>query len=273
MLHPFKKLFNITGFYTFFERRFEAGYSFEGEHHHFWEVIYCLGGSAGISADDTVYYLQPGDVVIHRPYVHHTTWAEKETTQLMIFSFDINGDMPPEICGAFSCDAELREKFDSLYCRIKESGCDGKCTGFLHYLDRHPAQYQEIANLCENHLLSLRSNGMTLGKNLSKDAIAYEHIIRVMRENLSKNLSVEELASICGISSTSIKTLFRRFNSMSIHSYYLHLKMREAVRLLESGKTVTETAELLGFSSQSYFSTVFKREMKERPGFYRRNSV
>lgn len=269
MLHPVKKSFSIGGFYTFFERTFDKDYFFEGEHHHFWEVAYCIDGIAGISADERVFFLHAGDLVVHRPYVHHTTWAETDSINIMIFSFDLIGELPRELCGAFSCNDELREKLEYLFYRLKSCEQSNKCTGFLHYLDHRPDEYQEITNYCENCLLSIKNGGLQLGLNQSKQAKEYERIIHVMRENLSKNLTVAELANICKLSPSSMKGLFRRFNSMSIHEFYLHLKMQEAVRLLRAGKTVTETAELLGFSNQSYFSTAFKREMKMLPGHYR----
>lgn len=273
VLHPVKRLFSISGFYTFFERCFAAGYSFEGEHHHFWEVVYCLNGTAGISADERIYYLRPGDIVIHRPYVHHTTWTEEISTDLMIFSFDLIGELPSELCGAFSCTEALKLRLNALYDQLKQCPTSTRCTGFLHQLDKNPDEYQRIANYCENCLLSLKKDGLQLGINQSKQAKDYERAIGVMRRNLSKNLSVEELARLCEMSASSLKNLFHRFNSMSVHEFYLHLKMQEAIRLLRMGRTVTETSEQLGFSNQSYFSTAFKRELKVSPGRYRELNI
>ncbi|MBQ8894281.1 MAG: helix-turn-helix transcriptional regulator [Clostridia bacterium] len=272
MLHSVIRPLSISGFYGFFDYRYAEDYYFEGEHHHFWEVAYCLSGTVGISADEKVYRLQPGDLVVYRPYVHHKLWAEgRSKVHLMTVSFDASGDALERLGGGYSCDPELQAQWNVLFCKLKESGCPQKITGFLHYLEKHPLEYQQITNLCENSLLALAERGLPLGKNQSKNAKDYERIVRVMKENLSLNLTVEELGQRCGLSASSMKKLFRHFNSMGIHEYYLHLKMNRAVQLLEEGKTVTETAELLGFSNQSYFSTVFKREMKEVPARFRRN--
>ena len=45
--------------------------------------------------------------------------------------------------------------------------------------------------------------------------------------------------------------------------------MTEAAGLLGSGLNVTEVADKLGFSSQSYFSTAFRRVMGVSPSAYR----
>ena len=81
---------------------------------------------------------------------------------------------------------------------------------------------------------------------------------------------MDEIGMNCGLSVSTMKNLFRQFNSMGIHEYFLHLKIEEAVRLLGTGMTVGETAECLGFSNQSYFSTVFKRLTGESPGQFKK---
>lgn len=272
LFYPVERLLHICGFYTFFESYYAEDFYFEGEHHNFWEVVYCLGGTTGISADEKIYRLRPGDLAIHRPLVHHKLWSEESTrAHVLIFSFNGDGALLKGLGGAYSCDMELQKQWNDLFCRLKESGCRSSCTGFLQYLQKHPAELQAITNLCENNLLALKEQGLPLGYNQSKNALDYERIIQTMKRNLSNNLTVEELGLLCGLSASSMKKLFRHFNSMGIHEYFLHLKMKEAVRLLEEGKTVTETAELLGFSNQSYFSTAFKREMNEIPARFRRN--
>lgn len=272
MLHPVKKVFEISGFYTFFEFCYAEDYYFEGEHHNFWEVVYCLDGAVGVSADEKILQLRPGDLMIYRPMIHHRLWSEEDTyAHIIVVSFETDGLLPESLVGAYSCDEYLRDQWEDIFLSIKKSGCKKSLTGYLHYLDQYPYLYQQVANQIVNCLLGLQDHGLPLGYNQSKKALAYERIIQVMKQNLSENLTADEISRICGLSVSSMKKLFHSFNSMGIHEYYLHLKIMEAVRLLESGKNVTETAELLGFSSQSYFSTAFKREMGEIPGRFRRN--
>jgi AraC-like DNA-binding protein len=50
------------------------------------------------------------------------------------------------------------------------------------------------------------------------------------------------------------------------HEFILRCKMDEAKRLLtHEGRSVTETAMALGFSSSQYFATVFKRFTQQTP--------
>ncbi len=272
MFHSLNRNFAINGFHTFFEFKYPENYQFEGEHHQFWEAVYCLDGDVGVSSDEKIFRLVPGDLMIHQPMVHHRFWAENQTCpHVLVLSFEIEGAFPQNLTGGFSCDDFLRKQWEEIYRYIKKSGCKKSLTGFLHYLAQYPLEYQMIANLCENCFLSLPTHGLPLGINQSKKALDYKRIINVMKNNLSANLSTDEIGHICGVSVSTMKKLFRSFNSMGIHEYYLHLKISEAIQLLQSGRTVTETAAMLGFSSQSYFSTVFKRKTGENPGSFRRS--
>lgn len=57
---------------------------------------------------------------------------------------------------------------------------------------------------------------------------------------------------------------------MTVNAYATGLKIKEAQRLLlTTAKPLSEIAQYLGFSSQSYFQNVFKRCTGVTPGEYR----
>lgn len=274
VFHPISKQIEIKGFYTFFNFCYENGHYFSGEHHSFWEVVYCRSGAIGVSADEKVYRLCKGDIIVYPPNVHHKLWAEDQVkAQGFVFSFDAEGEGLKDIIGAFSCDSELKQRWDSLFFEMNECEEAKHNEGYLKYLKKDPYLFQKVANQCELNLLSLRRQGLALGTNQSKNALDYERIVQMMQQNVAVNLSVEELSKLCGLGVSTMKKLFRQFNSMGIHEYFLHLKMQEAIYMLNEGKTVTETAEALGFSNQSYFSTAFKRIMKKNPAKFKFNEI
>jgi AraC-like DNA-binding protein len=58
---------------------------------------------------------------------------------------------------------------------------------------------------------------------------------------------------------------------MTVHRYVTQVKMAEAKRLMEiTHKSVAEISEYLGFSSQSYFQRVFKKQYGITPGKFRK---
>ena len=68
-----------------------------------------------------------------------------------------------------------------------------------------------------------------------------------------------------------MSSCFARYAGISPKAYYSKLRCEEAVRLLESGLAVQEIAEMMQFSSASYFSEFFKKHMGVTPGKFIRS--
>lgn len=271
MIYSVPEKLKIKNFYSFFCSTYNENYFFSGEHHSCWEVVYCVNGTVGVSSDEKIYRLRDGDIIVYPPNVHHKLWAEGEREiKVLIFSFDASGEQLSKIAGAYSCDQELCGLIGRLVDEIVGYPQHYRTRAYLNWLSNDPNRFQRVANDCENILLSLVDHGLPLGSNKSKSAVDYERIIRAMRQNITKDLKVEELGKICNISVAAMKKLFCRFNSMGIHEYFLHLKMDEAVCLLQDGRSVMEVAEYLGFKNSAYFSTAFKRVMNETPGKFKK---
>ena len=66
----------------------EAGYSFDGESHDFWECVFILRGRAGVTAGEDVYSLSRGDMIFHPPGEFHRLWNDgSESMRVLIISF------------------------------------------------------------------------------------------------------------------------------------------------------------------------------------------
>ena len=57
----------ISRMYSFFTAYHKNGYTFTGESHNFWEVMYVISGSICASGNDRVYDLSEGDIIFHEP--------------------------------------------------------------------------------------------------------------------------------------------------------------------------------------------------------------
>ena len=97
----------------------------------------------------------------------------------------------------------------------------------------------------------------------------YETIVRVLENNVSQNLTIQEIARLCSMSPVSVKQTFARYAGLGLMNYYNRLKIQAAAVMLREGASVQETAAALGFSSQNYFSTVFKRIQGLSPTAYK----
>lgn len=92
----------------------------------------------------------------------------------------------------------------------------------------------------------------------------------VMLERMSdSNLSINELSAALNISNS---TLFRKVKTntgLNINEYIRLSRLKMAAELLASGKyRVNEVADVVGFSSASYFSTNFQKQFNMTPSAF-----
>lgn len=88
--------------------------------------------------------------------------------------------------------------------------------------------------------------------------------------HLSEPLEVADLADAAGCSRSHFSRRFREVEGISPHDFIIGLKMRLAVRLLQtSAASVKEIAAQCGFDDVSYFCKVFRKVHSLTPGEYR----
>ncbi|MFF2090908.1 AraC family transcriptional regulator [Paenibacillus sp. NPDC058174] len=87
-----------------------------------------------------------------------------------------------------------------------------------------------------------------------------------------EGLSVDELASLSGVSRYHLMRAFKERYGKSIVEYLTEVRLQQAKKLmLENGLPISDIAERVGFRSEPYFRTVFKKEVGIAPAVYLRN--
>ena len=107
-------------------------------------------------------------------------------------------------------------------------------------------------------------------KNKTQPAFS-PHIRKCMQyinENLSQKISVSALAGHCGISADYLSQIFKKEMGENLKNYILRQKLEKAGLLLLDGLSSKEICTEVGFSSQAYFVTAFKRFYKMTPSEY-----
>jgi len=90
-----------------------------------------------------------------------------------------------------------------------------------------------------------------------------------IRENLSGELSLVELASLVGLGPRYFSTLFRRAFGSTPHKYVMQQRLAEGARLLTTqGMEIAEVAVQVGFCSQSHFTAAFRQAYGVTPRRY-----
>lgn len=255
---------NINGFFTAFDSYYTKHFEFEGEAHNFWEIMYIRNGRVSVSADERIYELKKGEMIFHKPMEFHKfTKISEEELDFFVMSFSATGKgMKNFENGVFILSPEQKYAFSNIIDFVRTNKKTGKNINVVSYAENFnsPRYISILKNLTELFLLRDMQNNQEQKPVLStSETLIFKEAVSMMHKSLGLNLKTSDIAKKCSVSPSYIKNIFSKYTGIGVHEYFLSLKINEATRLLKEGKTVTETAELLSFSSQNYFSTVYKR--------------
>lgn len=260
-----KNIFSVTSLYTVFDERIDETYFYAGERHDFWELVVVAEGEIGITAGENAWIAKCGQAVIHPPMEFHRLWYAEKPCRIIIFSFGAEF-LPAEAKGCYDV-ADLSLPEDLLRQARRCFRMEGICVGNFSSQDMTT---QILLKRWELFLLELISKiNRSKQESRSRTAINYAVILQVLEKNVHKNLSIAQIADLCGMSEISAKQTFSRYAGMGIMNYFSRLKIERAVEMLRNGSTVQDISEALGFSSPNYFSTVFKRIKGKPPTAYK----
>jgi AraC-like DNA-binding protein len=80
----------------------------------------------------------------------------------------------------------------------------------------------------------------------------------LLRTTLPADLDMAALAELAGVSSTRLVHLFAEQYGVPMSSYLLWAKMRRAVSLIQSGRSLTDIAQDTGFADSAHLSRTFQ---------------
>jgi AraC-like DNA-binding protein len=268
--YKIEKSVSINEFFTLYTPHFEENYNFLGEMHDFWECLYVIEGTICVSADERIHYLAPGDIIFHKPMELHKFYiTNKHGADLLIFSFNMQGKLCNQMANkVFRLDENqhsIISKILNFTGKYKHRIVDDTLINILELAAEAQASIQEMQLYTEELIIALSQSENALKTPKTAESVLFKSAVRYMREEISKSLSVDSLAQHLNISVSSLKRLFAKYAGMSVHKYFLSLKMKTATSLLQSGMTVSEVSDELGFSSQGYFSASYKRETGKNP--------
>ena len=258
-LHKVEHQVNIDGIYSLFKVHYKNGFHFPGEAHDFWEFLYVIKGSVCITADERVYDLSEGEIIFHKPLEMHKISVEQDKgATLLIVSFDLTGTLTQYLEDkVFHLTEEQQQILTAMlrYIRtqVKEHEIPENTPHYQQFLlpaKNSPLYLQRVITYLYQLLLSLGDDGSVAGTLSTKDALSFRKAVQYMTEHISES---------------GLKRIFAKYAGLSVHKYFLKLKFKAATELLQSGMNINEVADKLNFSSQSYFSVSFKREIGENP--------
>lgn len=267
--HKVEPLIHIDNMYTLFLRHFDNGYSFHGETHNFWECLYILDGEICVTADERVFTLFSGGIVFHKPLeLHKFTVTSENGADIIIFTYDASGMLENAMENkTLRLSSHQREIIESMRGYILRTCKDADGKRIFSYADyfKTPEVLHMLSLYISQLIISLSAEESRYTADSSESAQLFSAAVDYMNESIGEKISVPDIAKHINTSESSVKRIFTKYANVSVHRYFLLLKIQAATRLLRSGSTVGDVSEALNFSSQGYFSACYKRETGRNP--------
>lgn len=232
------------------------------------EIKYFTSGSSSMLIDTTSITAQAGDIIIVNPYEYHANIAAGECGgEYYLFMIGL--------------DFLTSERFDRLDLRrlllgerVRFRNLVRKNARAVEILLRiademkHRQKEYELAVrglVTELFAVFLRSeiecviSEETLNDNI-KFYRSIEPALSVIRTNYISDISVEKLASVCGMSKFYFCRVFKRATGLTAIQYLTEHRLGIADMLLKnSDLSITQVANRTGFDDESYFSRCYKK--------------
>jgi AraC-like DNA-binding protein len=98
-----------------------------------------------------------------------------------------------------------------------------------------------------------------------------QELLRYVVEHTEENLTLDMLSEKFFVSRSKLIHDFRTAVRMSLHEYITSIRIHRAKILLADGLPLAMIAQQCGFSNDSAFIYMFRRQTGMTPGFYRKS--
>lgn len=259
---------------------FAKHYTFPGEKHDFWELVYIDKGEILVNANSEEFLASSGDLLFHAPNEWHTLRANGvSAANVMILSFRcLSQAMQSFVNRRIKLSATEKNLLRNILSESQNafsSPLDNPYDNSLQRAENTPIGSEQLIEVYLTQLLLLllrQTEKPSSVDRKSGSAPMLDAIIAYMEQNVSKKLSLEILASEFHVSTSYIKRLFAQYKQTGAIHYFTLIKIDQAKQLLrESNLDISKIAEMLGYDNIYYFSNQFKKIRGMSPMEYRRS--
>lgn len=233
-------------------------------------LIYCLDGSGWFEVAGRRYKV-PSNSFFILPAGQPHSYGTDLTTPWTIYWIHFQGTLAPAYAALRETVCTITQSQNS---RIRER--NNLFEEIFSSLDRGltPDSFHYASALFHHYLATLRYlpeyRGQT-GSGEQDDII--DATIHFLEENVEKTLTLEQIAQYSGFSASYISAVFRRRTGQAPLTYFNHLKIRQACRLLtDTDMKMNSICHKVGISDPYYFSRLFSKVIGISPSEYRRRS-
>ena len=236
--------------------------------HNHMELFYIVGGKGQFLIQDQLYPVNANTLVIINPNISHTE-VGLNAQPLEYIVLGIEGI---ELAGGEGSDSGF-----SMLDRFESAEISGCLRNILREMEQKSTGYEDVCQAYMEILIIrlMRSTALSapevppvVSKNQQCAAVK-----RYIDQHFKESLTLEQLAEEAHMNKFYLSHTFKKEYGISPINYLISCRVAESKYLLaETDLSLSRIAQLLGFSSLSYFSQVFRRSQGISPMEFRQNT-
>ena len=236
--------------------------------HEYTEIFYIIGGTGRFQIEDQERQVNVNDIIIINPGVPHAELSiNAQSLEYIVLGIGGIGLATGKHSGGHFCILNHHESAEI-------SGC---LWNILREMEQKNTGFQDVCQACMEMLVIrlMRSTNLCVptdpqsgGGNQQCAAVK-----RYIDLHFKEALTLDQLAEKAHINKYYLSHTFKQEYGISPINYMITRRIVESKYLLtETDLSLTQIAQLLGFSSPSYFSQAFRKTQGISPAEYRKST-
>ncbi|MBQ7374020.1 MAG: helix-turn-helix transcriptional regulator [Clostridia bacterium] len=272
-----KDALNLSGFFFGgYKTSFEKDLVFENGQH--ITLLFAESGSFSIQYQGLSLSVEENYLCFVPPSVNCVFTAKNQRTRIFVCAFSLVSRIPLDLFDktffASGLKLPLLKRLTRATTLAFPNG-DASIVEKIDATDEHMIKnclemlVMECSNTTEKSSIDL--NYPLSGKG--QTAKTAMKILDYLSANLHRNVSLEEIADELFFSVSYVKTAFKKHTGKSVMKAFNELKITRAKNLIKQGIPFNQIAKQLAFSSEQYFSKVFKSVSSLTPSEYKKTLI
>lgn len=279
--HTLHNLISVNKIATIGYWELAQDFKLENECFNTWKLTYVDMGEVLATTGEKELLLKSGDIIFNKPNEPHQLSTNNTTANVTVVTFVCHSPILNYLHNK-SMHLNARERkliasileesegvFDSANVEspYKKSSEEPIVLGREQMVRIHFEHLLILLIRGEQHGLSFSSNNSVEFNNELVRQIA-----QYLEENISNNITLEQICKNFNYGNTYICTLFKEETGYSIMNYYTKKKIDLSKKILREGlMNITQISDYLNFCNPHYFSYVFKKFVHMSPREYQRS--
>ena len=239
------------------------------------EIMYVTEGHCTVTAEDEPVIINPFSYILLDANTPHDLCISGSCAVLNVEMIFQSGDFPGvDLAALAGHEPAVRylAEADRPYYLIRDDGTVLRTLLNLYaVLDVNRPDEPETVLLLDYLLIRLAKAVRDISQSPSSHIGYVESACRYIRSHMDETIKVSDIAGYVHINSAYLQRLFKKVKGQTLVSYINRQRIILACNMLaQTDSDISELALSLGFSSQQYFSYLFKQYIGVSPRQYRR---